>query len=118
MLAGGFGGRAAEIFASARTSDGSEAPYIAALRAKAERAQPKPTDKNPLYAHFGARRCAPCFCFRARLSASRDWQEIAIALEDPPRVSRSGLRNLCKTAPVCHSLGKKQPVCVWTHLVL
>ena len=62
MLAGGFGGRAAEIFASARTSDGSEAPYIAALRAKAERAQPKPTDKNPLYAHFGARRCTPCFC--------------------------------------------------------
>jgi hypothetical protein len=59
MLAGGFGGRAAEIFASARTSDGAEAPYIAALRAKAERAQPKPTDKNPLYAHLGARRCAP-----------------------------------------------------------
>ena len=59
MLAGGFGSRGAEIFASARTSDGAEAPYIAALRARAERAQPKPTDKNPMYAHFGARRCGP-----------------------------------------------------------
>ena len=56
LLSEGFQGKAEELFqdrgfhfAQAAAAD---PPTLAELRHKAERAQPKPTEKNPLYAKF------------------------------------------------------------------
>ena len=56
MLAEGFAGKSEEVFGtgfSMTPVPGPETPVLAELRAKAERAQPKPTEKNQLYANFG-----------------------------------------------------------------
>ena len=57
MLAEGFAGKSEEVFGSgfslAPAPTGPMTPVLAELRAKAERAQPKPTEKNQLYANFG-----------------------------------------------------------------
>lgn len=56
MLAEGFAGKSEEVFGtgfSMTPIPGPETPVLAELRAKAERAQPKPTEKNQLYANFG-----------------------------------------------------------------
>ncbi len=56
LLSEGFVGRTEELcgqgFVMAPTG-GPDTPDVADLRAKAERAQPKPTEKNQLYANFG-----------------------------------------------------------------
>ncbi|KAK9807877.1 hypothetical protein WJX72_011990 [[Myrmecia] bisecta] len=65
MLSEGFAeeeGKAEEVFGRKMTASsgegGSENPHVdvAELRLKAERAQPKPTAKEPLYAHFGKKK--------------------------------------------------------------
>ncbi|CAL8465953.1 g5489 [Coccomyxa elongata] len=57
MLAEGFAGKSEKVFGSgfslAPVPTGPMTPVLAELRAKAERAQPKPTEKNQLYANFG-----------------------------------------------------------------
>lgn len=56
MLAEGFAGKSEEVFGrgfALATPAGPDTPVLAELRAKAERAQPKPTEKNQLYANFG-----------------------------------------------------------------
>jgi hypothetical protein len=63
LLAEGFAGAKPEqVFgqgfglAAPGSAPAPETPGLAELRAKAERAQPKPTEKNRLYANFGRRR--------------------------------------------------------------
>jgi hypothetical protein len=56
MLSEGFTGKTEEVFGQGfvmAPSTGPDTPDLADLRAKAERAQPKPTEKNQLYANFG-----------------------------------------------------------------
>ena len=56
LLSEGFQGKAEEMFQdrgfSFAQAELNETTTLAALRSKAERAQPKPTEKNPLYAKF------------------------------------------------------------------
>ncbi|CAK0785404.1 hypothetical protein CVIRNUC_008613 [Coccomyxa viridis] len=56
LLSEGFQGKAEEMFQdrgfSFAQAELNDTTTLAALRSKAERAQPKPTEKNPLYAKF------------------------------------------------------------------
>lgn len=57
LLSEGFQGKAEELFQDrgfhfAQAELTPAPPTLAELRSKAERAQPKPTEKNPLYAKF------------------------------------------------------------------
>ena len=56
LLSEGFQGKAEEMFQdrgfSFAQAELNDTATLAALRSKAERAQPKPTEKNPLYAKF------------------------------------------------------------------
>lgn len=56
LLSEGFVGKNEEVFGQGfvlAPTAGPDSPDVADLRAKAERAQPKPTEKNQLYANFG-----------------------------------------------------------------
>lgn len=69
MLSGGFAGKAEEIFGEGAckkeavpvTDDAVSKPAadLVGLMLKAERAQPKPTARNPIYANFGKKTKGP-----------------------------------------------------------
>ncbi|EIE18491.1 hypothetical protein COCSUDRAFT_68230 [Coccomyxa subellipsoidea C-169] len=81
MLAEGFTGKTEEVFGSgfslAPAPAGPETPMLAELRAKAERAQPKPTEKNQLYASFGRKLEAAPPPTAEQLAAAQERREAA-----------------------------------------
>ena len=87
MLSEGFQGKAEELFQDRGFSFAQAAindtPTLAELRSKAERAQPKPTEKNPLYAKFLKKMQPPMTAeqleaVEARREAAQRHQEVCL----------------------------------------
>lgn len=86
LLSEGFQGKAEELFQDRGFSFAAgaivEPPSLAELRSKAERAQPKPTEKNPLYAKFLKKEQPPMTpeqvaAIEARREAAQRHQEVS-----------------------------------------
>ena len=87
LLSEGFQGKAEELFQDRGFSFAQAAindtPTLAELRSKAERAQPKPTEKNPLYAKFLKKMQPPMTAeqleaVEARREAAQRHQEVCL----------------------------------------
>ena len=94
MLSGGFAGKAEEIFgqrackkeAAPVTNAAASKPAadLVGLMLKAERAQPKPTARNPIYANFGKKAKGPSASRngpKARAAAASHEQESPASAE-------------------------------------
>lgn len=80
LLSEGFVGKTEEIFGQGfviTPTAGPDTPDLADLRAKAERAQPKPTEKNQLYANFGKKLDEPPVQTPEQLAAAQARREAA-----------------------------------------
>lgn len=109
LLSEGFQGKAEELFqdrgfhfAQAATAD---PPTLAELRHKAERAQPKPTEKNPLYAKFLKKEQPPMnpeqlAAIEARREAAQRHQEVCKACPVPATALHTHESSLCSLAQI------------------
>ncbi|KAK9822740.1 hypothetical protein WJX74_002304 [Apatococcus lobatus] len=112
MLSGGFAGKAEEIFGEkaskkesapvAKAAASKPAADLIGLMLKAERAQPKPTARNPIYANFGKKAkgsTASRHCQKAQAAAASSEQDFPTSPEKSDSLGKRVRRPSSRLGP-------------------